>query len=167
MTRILGVDPGVSGAWCVLDIDPDETHHLVLFDMPLIEARVSGRTKHRISEPLLAHYMRQEFPVDIAVIEEVHAMPAQGVSSMFTFGMSYGIVRGVLAALGVPFMTTRPQEWKKIMRVGRDKDASRQKALELYPDFTEGFARKRDHGRADAALMAWAIWKTKFLTTKS
>ena len=90
-----------------------------------------------------------------AVIEAVAAMPGQGVSSMFRFGESVGVVLGVLGALQIPLRWVTPQRWKKAAGiVGKDKDAARSLAIQLHPEVAELLKRKEDVGRADAALIA-------------
>lgn len=90
-----------------------------------------------------------------AIIEAVHAMPKQGVSSSFNFGKGYGLWLGILAALDIPFETVTPQRWKgPIMRGMSDKNSSRIKAAQLYPSISATFARKKDDGRAEAVLIA-------------
>tara|TARA_Y100000310_G_scaffold37447_1_gene35160 strand:+ start:1080 stop:1532 length:453 start_codon:yes stop_codon:yes gene_type:complete len=91
----------------------------------------------------------------VAVIEDVHAMPKQGVSSTFKFGKSFGEAIGVLVAWGIPLDYVRPQVWKKMFGlVRKDKDDSRRKARELWPYMDEKLKRKKDDGRAEALLIA-------------
>jgi crossover junction endodeoxyribonuclease RuvC len=104
---------------------------------------------------MLADSLRPHVAGEIkALIEKVHAMPGQGVSSMFSFGRAAGIVEGVLAGLSVPFELIPPATWIKSMRTFGGKDGSRQRAQELFPDYAHLFARKKDDGRAEAALLA-------------
>ena len=90
----------------------------------------------------------------LAVLEDVHAMPQQGVSSTFTFGEGKGIWEGILGAFDIPFDLVSPQAWKKEMGLDKDKNASRAKAVQLFPNLTEQLARVKDDGRAEAILMA-------------
>jgi crossover junction endodeoxyribonuclease RuvC len=104
---------------------------------------------------MLANALRGHVTADTsALIEKVHAMPGQGVSSMFSFGRAAGIVEGVLAGLSVSFELIPPATWIKSMRTFGGKDGSRQRAQELFPDYAHLFARKKDDGRAEAALLA-------------
>ena len=145
---VIGVDPGKSGAIAILTTD-GELHEL--HDMP-----VTGKV---VSSALLAdilHLGRR--PGSLAVVEDVHAMPGQGVSSMFSFGRSLGCVEGVLGALRIRTIYVSPAKWKGAMRLGKDKGTSRRLAIERWPAHAQDFARVKDDGRAEAALIAlWAI----------
>lgn len=145
----IGIDPGVSGAVAVIRPDGD----VDLYDMP---TAIVGKTRKR-SEIVEAQL---RFLLDVSgqpgcacFIEQVSAMPGQGVSSMFGFGVSYGIVRGVVAGLGIRCELVTPQAWKKHFGlIGADKDAARAVASRLFPQAS--LARKKDVGRADALLIA-------------
>jgi crossover junction endodeoxyribonuclease RuvC len=142
----VGIDPGLSGAVAILD---DENNLWAVFDMPIMQA---SKTKRQVNPADLARIIKENCP-DIVIIEAVHAMKGQGVSSMFNFGKSAGVVEGVCAALGIPMMFVTPQKWKKRAGlIGKDKDMARTKAIQLYPDAP--LARKKDIGRADAILIA-------------
>lgn len=94
---------------------------------------------------------------DVVVVEKVHSMPGQGVHSVFSFGKSYGILIGVATGLSHPLVKITPQKWKQANGlIGKDKDASRQLAMELWPQHADRFKRKMDDGRAEAALIARA-----------
>jgi crossover junction endodeoxyribonuclease RuvC len=148
--RILGVDPGAGGALAMLDT---ELAALVVCDMPVATVRVGKTDRRQISEIWLAGILKDYEP-DCAWIERVHALPKQGVTSSFTFGLAYGMARGVLAAMSVPVTLVTPQEWKKSFRLGPDKREVRLVAARLFPDNALSFARVRDDGRAEAALLA-------------
>lgn len=148
--RVLGVDPGAGGALAMLDT---ELMALVIVDMPVATVRVGKSHRRQISESWLADTLRLYEP-DCAYIERVHAMPRQGVTSAFTFGLAYGIVRGILAALAVPTALVTPQEWKRSFRLGPDKSEARLVAARLLPMNAKDFTRVRDDGRAEAALLA-------------
>jgi crossover junction endodeoxyribonuclease RuvC len=153
VTRVLGVDPGASGALALLDGD---TKHLTLHDMPTItvqRAGARGGKHHAISEAHLAQLVRELRP-DVAWVERVHAMPRQGVSSSFAFGLSYGLIRGVLATVPVPVFLVTPNEWKREYRLGADKHQARVLAARMFPHNASEFSRIRDDGRAEAALLA-------------
>jgi hypothetical protein len=138
---IAAFDPGLTGALAILG-DFDEIH---LHDLP--------QANSELDPAALARLLRAYAPRR-AVIELVHAMPGQGVTSMFKFGRSYGTVLGVLGALSIPTIRVRPQTWKHHFGLLRQpKDASRALALRLYPDL-EGLNLKKHHGRADALLLA-------------
>ena len=153
MTSILGIDPGLDGAIACYD---DDIHALVVHDMPTLTLRTGKQLKARhLDEARLVDLIRATAP-DRAICERVHAMPGQGVSSMFKFGVCFGTIRGILASLAVPVTYCAPQEWQRVMRVPKGKDGARQRAQELFPRYSSLFARVRDHGRADAALLALA-----------
>lgn len=148
--RILGVDPGASGALVILDT---EKNTLSVFDMPTVEIKRGKRNIRQVSAQLIVDIL-SPFTVDHAYVERVGAMPGQGVSSMFAFGRAAGVVEGVLAALRIPTTYVTPQEWQKAMRVVGGKDGSRNRASQLWPGQSTHFARVKDDGRSDAALIA-------------
>jgi len=145
--RIMGVDPGLGGAVALID---DEMGLTVVQDVPVIRLG-TGRV---IVEALLCEMIRNLDPHH-AFVERVHAMPKQGVTSSFTFGMVYGLIRGVLSGLGVPTTLVTPNEWKRAMRMGADKREARIIAGRLFPLNIKDFARVRDDGRAEAVLLAY------------
>ena len=150
--KFMGVDPGAFGAVAILDKDSRE---LVIIDMPTLKVKRGPRVVNQVDAHMLANALRSYITPDTsALIEKVHAMPGQGVSSMFSFGRAAGIVEGVLAGLSVPFELIPPATWIKSMRTFGGKDGSRQRAQELFPDYAHLFARKKDDGRAEAALLA-------------
>ena len=141
----IGIDPGISGAIAILQ---DDDSLINVYDMPIM-AGTGKRQQVNASE--LVKILSQAN--GISYVERVSAMPGQGVSSMFSFGTSYGIVLGVLAALQIPVVLVTPQRWKKIAGLtGKEKDMARTLAQQLYPEAALG--RKRDIGRADAILIA-------------
>lgn len=142
-TCILGVDPGASGALAFLFTDhPD---HIAVDDMPLADNKVCAAQ--------LADKLRIMNP-DLACVEMVHAMPGQGVTSMFNFGVSFGVTKGVILALGIPLTFARPSVWKRHFSISAEKEEARELALRTWPSRSELFARKKDAGRAEAALIA-------------
>jgi crossover junction endodeoxyribonuclease RuvC len=150
--KFMGIDPGAFGAVAILDKDSRE---LVIIDMPTLKVKRGPRVVNQVDAHMLANALRGHVTADTsALIEKVHAMPGQGVSSMFSFGRAAGIVEGVLAGLSVPFELIPPATWIKSMRTFGGKDGSRQRAQELFPDYAHLFARKKDDGRAEAALLA-------------
>jgi crossover junction endodeoxyribonuclease RuvC len=150
MSRILGIDPGASGALVLLSTD---TGSLEIYDMPTVEIKRGQRNVRQVNAGMLVDIIKQAKP-DAAFVESVHAMPGQGVSSMFAFGRALGLLEGALAGLGVPFTLIPPREWTAAMRVKGGKDGSRSRVADLFPSFAKEFARVKDDGRADAALIA-------------
>lgn len=150
---ILGIDPGISGALAWVS---DDGHLISTSDMPVIE--INGKKK--VSPYILADMLKARMPT-LAVIEEVGAMPGQGVTSMFGFGYSAGILAGVCAGLMVPTVMYRPAVWKRAAGVPADKGAARQMAQRFWPGCRD-FDRVKDDGRAEAALLArWVALKGK------
>ena len=150
---ILGIDPGISGALAWVS---DDGHLISTSDMPVIE--INGKKK--VSPYILADMLKARMPT-LAVIEEVGAMPGQGVTSMFGFGYSAGILAGVCAGLMVPTVMYRPAVWKRAAGVPADKGAARQMAQRFWPGCRD-FDRVKDGGRAGAALLArWVALKGK------
>jgi crossover junction endodeoxyribonuclease RuvC len=151
--RIIGIDPGLSGAVSVLKgLDLIE-----VFDMPTVLVRSGKTEKRQISEAMLAVTLR-DMNISHAYLEFVHAMPGQGVTSMFNFGMGYGVIKGVLAALSIPMTTVPPSKWQKDLGMAKGKEANRARAAQLFPNQAGLFARVKDDGRADAALIGyWGV----------
>lgn len=153
---IIGIDPGASGAVAVLNRDGQLVE---VWDMPTVQIKVGMAMKNRVSPEMLAHELSGwANQTRCAYVEKVSAMPGQGVSSMFAFGESYGIIRGVLAGLGIKCETVPPAKWKRDLRVPEGKDGSRAKAAQMWPAKAGEFKRVKDDGRAEAALIAaWGI----------
>jgi crossover junction endodeoxyribonuclease RuvC len=139
---IMAIDPGISGA--VAFYFPSEPSLITVEDMPVAAGEVDATT--------LAQRIQQMKP-DVAFVEHVSSMPGQGVASTFKFGASFGMALGVIAALQIPMHLVRPQRWKKHLGLSSDKERSRALALRLWPS-SDAFARKKDDGRAEAALIA-------------
>lgn len=143
---ILAIDPGLSGA--VAFYFPSRPEQVSVEDMPTAAGEVDAAT--------LARRIAQMRP-DMAIVEQVASRPGQGISSVFKFGSAYGTVRGIIAACNVPCHLVAPGRWKKHFRLDADKEKARALALRLWPVASEHFSRKKDHGRAEAALIArWA-----------
>jgi hypothetical protein len=142
LTCILGIDPGLSGALAFYF--PHEPNLIGAEDVPVAGNEIDAATLTRRLEQ-----MRRT----MAVIEMVNAMPKQGVSSTFKFGQAYGTVRGVVTAMGIPVHLVTPAMWKRHFRLDADKERARALALRLWPTSAH-FGRKKDHGRAEAALIA-------------
>ncbi len=149
--KIAGIDPGLSGAICVFDVDIGV---LTILDMPTVEVKSGKTMKRRLSEPMLAELLRPH-EIEHVALEQVGAMPKQGVSSTFNFGQTYGAIRGVLAGLRIPITMVTPAKWTRDLKVSGGKDANRQRAAQLFPAYAASFSRVKDDGRADAALLAY------------
>ena len=151
---ILAIDPGKSGAIAHLH---DDGRFCCVEDMPSV-----GKGVDAAGAADLIRAMRNQGTTRMQVIlEQVSAMPGQGVTSMFSFGTSYGVVLGVVAALRLPLELVIPRVWKRDMGLGKDKEASRRKALQLFPDAAEMLKRKKDEGRAEALLLG--LWYARRL----
>jgi crossover junction endodeoxyribonuclease RuvC len=158
----IGIDPGLNGAVGVIQEDTligpyGDIDVYSVFDTPTMV--ISGVKEKRICNAaamaeLLKPFARQ--PDVLVVLESVHSMPKQGVASSFSFGEGLGMWKGIIATLGLPLEMPSPQRWKKEMLAdqGKDKDASRAKAIALFPSLATQLARKKDDGRAEAILMA-------------
>jgi crossover junction endodeoxyribonuclease RuvC len=143
--RVVGIDPGASGAIVVLENDTPIEWML----MPTVKVGSASR----VNASALADFIRGA-EVDHVYVELVGAMPGQGVSSMFNFGHSTGTVMGVLGALEVPHTLVTPQAWKKAAGlIGKDKDAARARAIQLWPTWRELDAKGKGQAFADAALI--------------
>ncbi|MDD5397527.1 MAG: crossover junction endodeoxyribonuclease [Dehalococcoidia bacterium] len=151
MTYVIGIDPGLEGAIVLLR----DNQLKEVADMPTMAA---GKHKRQVNaaqvRDILQGYVESADHEKIEIhLEQVSARPGQGVTSMFNFGVSYGIILGVAAALLIPVILCPAAKWKKrIGLLGSDKDMARTKAQMLYPD--ADLALKKDIGRADAILIA-------------
>ena len=144
---IIGIDPGLQGAIAVLG---DNLGLFAVYDMPVMAL---SKGKNQVNAAGLATILREVLVPTVAYLEQVSAMPGQGVSGMFSFGTSYGIVQGVLAALRIPMVLVRPQAWKaRAGLTGKDKDLARTLAIRLYP--SAELSLKKHIGRADSILIA-------------
>lgn len=149
--RIIGIDPGLSGAIASWD-----GKTLVVLDVPTVQYKATKKMKTEISLSELSDIMNFTFAgADMAYIEKVGAMPGQGVTSMFNFGESYGILKAMTVAFGIPITLIPPIKWKSEMGLNSDGEKSRMRALQLFPNNADTFKRKMDHNRAEAALLAW------------
>ncbi|MBL6758625.1 MAG: crossover junction endodeoxyribonuclease [Pelagibacteraceae bacterium] len=148
---LLGIDPGVSGALSVY-----EHKKLVeVLDMPTMSE--GKKNKKQINSAQLSLEIKKRIngsDENAVVIEHVTAMPGQGVTSMFNFGQSFGVIKGICSALNLPVYFVRPVKWKKHFNlIGSSKDASRTKAIEMFPSFSDNMTRKKDANKADAILI--------------
>jgi crossover junction endodeoxyribonuclease RuvC len=143
----MGVDPGsISAAYGIIPWDVEGgVNSALAFDMPVVNKMVDGKAFGYILNQYLPTY---------AVVERVSAMPKQGVSSSFRFGMGYGIIHGALAAKNVQIIEVAPGIWKKHFRLSADKEQARALAIKRFPNVK--LHLKKDAGRAEALLMA--LW---------
>ena len=149
---IIGIDPGVSGAICILT-DGKITE---IYDMPTM---IDGKkNKKQVNGAEITNIINKELvnEKDInVVIEHVSAMPGQGVTSMFNFGQSFGVLKGICAALKLSVHFIRPVKWKKHFNlINTEKDASRTKVIEVFPYISSKISKKKDANKADAILIA-------------
>lgn len=157
---IIACDPGIDGAFAVM-IDGTLVE---IEDMPVMTRMVAGNERRYVAPDVLDGLLRSMMTSHIGlvdnvlfVIEEVGFMPKKSGSGMFAFGRGVGHVEGLVIALRIPRHNVEPAKWKRELKVKRGKDASRQRAMEQFPAFREQFARVKDDGRAEAALIAqWA-----------
>lgn len=145
--KVLGIDPGINGALVVLE-------NGVPIEWMMMPTYQAGSHK-RVNCLALGRWIEAR-EVDKAYVENVHAMPGQGVVSMFSFGHACGSLMGVLGAYRIPTETVTPQQWKKRAGIiNKDKDASRSKAIQLFPYWDELDAKIKGQAYADAALIAF------------
>ena len=150
--KVMSIDPGLSGAIAVFD---GETL-IDIVDTPVHSLVRNNKTKRQISASGLAAIFRDK--PDHVIVEKVTAQPGNGSVSMFSFGRSFGLIEGILAAFEIPATYVMPSVWTKGIGRGVGKDASRARACELYPSHQKSFARAKDDGRADAVLIgAWYL----------
>lgn len=144
---VAGIDPGFSGAICVLD--REKTSPLFLGDMPVLQVGDKRELDAGRVKTIL-----QTYPPEHVYIEKAQSMPGQGVSSTGRYMASWGMIVGVCVGLGIKYTLVPPQTWKKAMMQGmaKEKDASIARAKQLYPGVE--FLRKKDHGLAEALLIA-------------
>ena len=150
--RIIGIDPGLSGAIAILD----EKKVVSIFDMPVMSE--GKKNKRQLNSAQLVSIIKEHKNNNeemAVVVEQVNAMPGQGVTSMFNFGQSFGAIKGVCAALNLPIYFVRPSKWKKHFElINSAKDASRTKVIEMYPSLSNQLTRKKDVNKTDAILIA-------------
>jgi len=148
---LIGIDPSVSGALSVYE----HKKLIEVLDMPTMSE--GKKNKKQINSAQLSLEIKKRVngsDENAVVIEHVTAMPGQGVTSMFNFGQSFGVIKGICSALNLPVYFVRPVKWKKHFNlIGSSKDASRTKAIEMFPSFSDNMARKKDANKADAILI--------------
>ena len=157
---IIGIDPGLSGSICFL-IDGKI---LDVIEMPTMaegkknKRQVNGSQVFNEITKRTKEYQKNQVRV---VIEQVSAMPGQGVTSMFNFGQSFGVLKGVCTAMQLPMYFVRPAKWKKYFNlINSEKDASRTRAIEIFPSCSSSLSKKKDSNKADAILIASFYYET-------
>jgi hypothetical protein len=150
---ILAIDPGITGALAFYDLNAP---HLAVHDMPIVDGDVNASQLHFMLTHLDDGQKRPK--PQIAIIERVHPHPKEGVSSVWRFASAYTTARVVVQLLGIPAMLASPAKWKKALRLqggSEGKEQARRMAIEAFPDHSQLFSRKKDHNRAEAALLAF------------
>ena len=162
--KIIGIDPGLSGAIAILE----KKKVLSLFDMPVMAE--GKKNKKQLNSAQLVNIIRENSMGDdeiVVVVEQVNAMPGQGVTSMFNFGQTFGAIKGVCAALNLPIFFVRPSKWKKYFElINSSKDSSRTKVIEMYPSLSSQLAKKKDVNKSDAILIARYYYDTRLKDIK-
>ena len=156
---IIGIDPGISGSICFFK----DGKILEVIEMPVMtegkknKKQVNGA---QIYNEFLKRINNKDDEIRV-VIEQVSAMPGQGVTSMFNFGQSFGILKGICSAMQLPMFFVRPAKWKKYFNlINSQKDASRTRAIEIFPYFSTQLSKKKDSNKADAILIASFYYET-------
>ena len=159
---IIGIDPGISGSICFLY----DGKILDVIEMPTMaegkknKKQVNGSQIYNEILDRINNIKGKDTEVRV-VIEQVSAMPGQGVTSMFNFGQSYGILKGICSAMQIPVYFVRPAKWKKYFNlINSEKDASRTRAIQIFPYFSAQLAKKKDANKADAILIASFYYET-------
>ena len=157
---IIGIDPGISGSICfflngeIVDVINMPT----MTDGKKNKKQVNGSQIFNEISNRIKEIDRKNIKV---VIEQVSAMPGQGVTSMFNFGQSFGILKGICSAMQLPVFFVRPARWKKYFNlINSQKDASRTRAIEIFPYFSTQLSKKKDSNKADAILIASFYYET-------
>ena len=157
---IIGIDPGISGSICFFE----DGKIADVIEMPTMtegkknKKQVNGAQIYNEILKRIERIDRQNIKV---VIEQVSAMPGQGVTSMFNFGQSFGILKGICSAMQLPLFFVRPAKWKKHFNlINSQKDASRTRAIEIFPYFSSQLSKKKDSNKADAILIASFYYET-------
>ena len=157
---IIGIDPGISGSICFLE----DGKILDVIEMPtMTEGKKNKRQVNgaQIYNEISEKINKIEKKNVRVVIEQVSAMPGQGVTSMFNFGQSFGILKGICSAMQLSMFFVRPAKWKKYFNlINSEKDASRTRAIEIFPYFSSNLSKKKDSNKADAILIASFYYET-------
>ena len=157
---IIGIDPGISGSICFFE----NGKILDVLEMPTMvdgkknKRQVNGAQIYNEISQRISKIEKENLKV---VIEQVSAMPGQGVTSMFNFGQSFGILKGICSAMQLPMYFVRPTKWKKYFGlINSEKDASRTRAIEMFPYYSSNLSKKKDSNKADAILIASFYYET-------
>ena len=157
---IIGIDPGISGSICFFEDGK-------IVDVVIMPTMIEGKKNKRqvngsqIYNEILKRIIKIEKQNVRVIIEQVSAMPGQGVTSMFNFGQSFGILKGICSAMQLPMYFVRPAKWKKYFGlINSEKDASRTKVIEMFPFFSSQLSKKKDSNKADAILIASFYYET-------
>ena len=157
---IIGIDPGVSGSICFFK----DGKILDVIEMPIMNEGKKNKKQvngAQIYNEIIERIDNTSGTRTRVVIEHVTAMPGQGVTSMFNFGQSFGILKGVCSAMRLPMFFVRPAKWKKYYNlINSEKDASRTRAIEIFPNFSSQLSKKKDSNKADAILIASFYYET-------
>ena len=149
---IIGIDPGINGAICFFQNGEVKD----VLEMPTMAE--GKKNKRQINGAQVTNIIKERLRENeevLVVVEHVNAMPGQGVTSMFNFGQSFGVIKGICSALSIPIYFVRPAKWKKQFNlIKTNKDASRTKVIEIYPQISGKLSRKKDSNKADAILIA-------------
>ena len=158
--KVIGIDPGLSGAIAILE----NNKVLGIFDMPVMSE--GKKNKRQLNSAQLVNIIKENIMKDeeiSVVVEQVNAMPGQGVTSMFNFGQTFGAIKGVCAALNLPIFFVRPSKWKRHFElINSSKDSSRTKVIEMYPSLSNQLTKKKDVNKSDAILIAKFYIDTRF-----
>ena len=156
---IIGIDPGISGSICFFE----DGKIIEVIEMPVMSEGKKNKKQvngAQIYNEFLTRITRKDDETRV-VIEQVSAMPGQGVTSMFNFGQSFGILKGICSAMQLPMFFVRPAKWKKYYNlINSQKDASRTRAIEIFPYFSTQLSKKKDSNKADAILIASFYYET-------
>ena len=156
---IIGIDPGISGSICFFE----DGKILEVIEMPVMTEGKKNKKQingAQIYNEFLKRINNKDNEIRV-VIEQVSAMPGQGVTSMFNFGQSFGILKGICSAMQLPMFFVRPAKWKKYFNlINSQKDASRTRAIEIFPYFSTQLSKKKDSNKADAILIASFYYET-------
>ena len=157
---IIGIDPGITGSICFFE----DGKIIDVVEMPnMAEGKKNKRQVNgaKIYNEIFLRIKNVEKKNIKVIIEQVSAMPGQGVTSMFNFGQSFGVLKGICAAMQIPMYFVRPAKWKKYFNlINSEKDASRTKAIEIFPHFSAQLSRKKDSNKADAILISSFFYET-------
>ena len=157
---IIGIDPGLSGSICFLE----DGKILDVIEMPTMAEGKKNKRQVNGSQ-IYNEFLKKTHKIEKhnikVIIEQVSAMPGQGVTSMFNFGQSFGILKGICSAMQLSMYFIRPTKWKKYFGlINSEKDASRTKAIEMFPYFSSQLSKKKDSNKADAILIASFYYET-------